>query len=245
LGLAQRIWEVLDDLSGVVEKEMLCKAVIFDLDGVLIDSSVVVQRQWRRWIAARGLDPGQVANVMHGRRLVEIVRHVAPHLDAEREAARLAAQEAADTDGLREIEGASALVRSLPPGTWAVVTSGNRATALTRLRFASLPVPGVLITADDVTRGKPQPDAYLLAAEQLGIPPTGCVVVEDTPAGVQAARAAGMCVIAVTSTHAPGALEAADAIAACLLDIQILTARAGPDQSPGPSGTLLTVTVRI
>ncbi len=222
-------------------KQLQCQAIIFDLDGVLINSSAVVQRQWRRWVIEHGLNPHQTMNVMHGQRLVEIVRHVAPHLDAEEEAARLAAWEAADTSGLRVIEGATGLVRSLPQAAWAVVTSGDRATALTRLDYADLPVPGVLVTADDVTHGKPHPEPYLRAAEGLGVSPADCVVVEDTPAGVQAARVAGMRVIAVTTTHAPGTLEAADAIATHLLDIQYAT----PGQASGPSGTLLEVTVRV
>ena len=95
-------------------KQFRCKAVIFDLDGVLIDSTAVIKRQWQRWITEHNLDPGRAPNVMHGQPLVEIVRHVAPHLNAEVEAARLAAWEATDTNGLREIEGAADLVRSLP-----------------------------------------------------------------------------------------------------------------------------------
>ncbi len=178
---------------------------------------------------------------MHGQRLVEIIRHVAPHLDAEEEAARLAAWEAADTDGLRVIEGATGLVRSLPHAAWAVVTSGDRATALTRLRFASLPVPGILVTADDVTQGKPHPEPYLRAAEELGVTPADCVVIEDAPAGIRAAHAAGMRVIGVTTTHAPESLEEASTIATHLLDIQIAT----PGQVSEPFGTLLQVTVRL
>lgn len=220
-------------------KQLRCSAIIFDLDGVLIDSSAVVQRQWRRWLIEHGLDPDQITNVMHGQRLVEIIRHVAPHLDAEEEAARLAAWEAADTDGLRLIEGATGLVRSLPHAAWAVVTSGDRATALTRLRFASLPVPDVLVTADDVTRGKPHPEPYRRAAQRLGVTPADCVVIEDAPAGVRAAHAAGMRVIAVTTTHAPESIEEADTIATRLLNIQIATT----GQVSGPCGRLLRVTL--
>jgi sugar-phosphatase len=214
-------------------KQFLCRAVIFDLDGVLIDSSAVVQRQWQRWTAEHGLDPNQALNVMGGQRLVEIIRHVAPHLNAKDEANRLAAWEAADTDGLCEIEGASQLINALPKGAWAVVTSGNRNTALTRLKYASLPMPDVLVTADDVTQGKPHPEPYLSAAERLGIPPPGCLAVEDAPAGVEAARAAEMRVIAVATTHAPDALERADAIAADVSDIQILTIGDEADQRGG------------
>ena len=211
-------------------KQFLCRAIIFDLDGVLIDSSAAVQRQWQRWTAEHGLDPNQALNVMGGQRLVEIIRHVAPHLDPEYEANRLSAREAADTDGLCEIEGASQLLTTLPKGAWAVVTSGNRNTALTRLTYARLPMPNVLVTADDVTQGKPHPEPYLSAAETLGIPPAGCVVVEDAPAGVEAARAAGMRVIAVATTDRLDALEGADAIATHISDIQIVTIGDEADQ---------------
>jgi sugar-phosphatase len=224
-------------------KQFRCKAIIFDLDGVLIDSSAVAKRQWRRWIIEHDLDPDRAPHVMHGQRLVEIVRHVAPHLDAEAEAARLAAWEATDTDGLREIEGAADLVRSLPRDAWAVVTSGNLSTALTRLAYADLPVPGVLITADNVARGKPHPEPYLLAAQRLGIVPADCIVIEDAPAGVHAACAAGMRVVALTTTHGSDALEKADAIATRLLDIDITTAHPETGEETVSTGILLLATV--
>jgi sugar-phosphatase len=200
------------------------QALIFDLDGVLIDSSAVIDRNWRYWAEAQGLDVDELRRVLHGRRMVEIVRMVAPHLDAEAETARLSAREARDTDGLVRIEGAARLIRSLPERAWAVATSGNRETATTRLRYAGLPVPAVLVTADDVARGKPDPQAYLLAAGRLGVSPPECIVVEDAPAGVEAALAAGMRVIAVATTHPPEALARADAVAARLLDIQVSAA---------------------
>jgi sugar-phosphatase len=222
-------------------RQLDCEAIIFDLDGVLIDSSAVIERSWRLWAGERGLDEAEVLRLTPGRRMIEVVRRLAPHLDAEAEARRLAAREAADTDGLREVEGAMGLTRSLPPGVWAVATSGSRATALARLRFAGLPVPEVLITADDVTRGKPDPQAYLLAAERLDRPPAGCVVVEDAPAGIQAARAAGMRVIAVATTHAPQVLAGADALVDCLLDIHVIVDGRRPGRTVGLSGVLVQV----
>ncbi len=119
------------------------------------------------------------------------------------------------------IDGAAQLVRSLPPDAWAIATSGTRDTAMTRLRHTSLPVPSVLITADDVKRGKPNPEAYLLAAAKLDVRPERCVVVEDAPAGVSAAHAAGMRVIAVATTHSQIELGEADIRAERLVDIQI------------------------
>jgi sugar-phosphatase len=202
--------------------EWACDAVLFDLDGVLVDSSACVERHWRRWAAERGLDGDALMHFVHGRPTVETIRLVAPHLPAEAEAARLNAAEAFDTDGVVAIQGAAQLVRSLPSGTWAIATSGTRDTALTRIRHAGVPVPAVLVTADDVTHGKPDPEAYSIAATKLGLAPERCVVIEDAPAGVSAGRAAGMRVIAVATTHAPAALGEADVIAARLAAIQIV-----------------------
>ena len=201
--------------------ELECDAVLFDLDGVLVDSAVCVERHWRRWAAEHHLDRDEIMRVAHGRPTVETIRLVAPHLSAEEEAARLDAGEAFDTDGVMAIDGAAQLVRSLPPDAWAIATSGTRDTAMTRLRHTSLPVPSVLITADDVKRGKPNPEAYLLAAAKLDVRPERCVVVEDAPAGVSAAHAAGMRVIAVATTHSQIELGEADIRAERLVDIRI------------------------
>jgi sugar-phosphatase len=202
---------------------LTCRAVIFDLDGVLVDSTALVERTWRRWAALHDLDFARVLRVAHGRRAVETVRLAAPHLDAEAEADRLAAQEARETEGLVRIEGAVQLVNSLPKDRWAVATSGTREIATTRLAFASVPQPAVLVTADDVARGKPDPRVYALAAERLDVLPARCVVIEDAPAGIQGARAAGMPVIAVATTHPRRALQGADAVAARLSDIRAST----------------------
>lgn len=183
------------------------EAILFDLDGVLVDSSAVVRRHWRQWAEEHGIPFEDLEAVMHGRRSVEIIRHVAPHLDAEAEARTREAKEGQDTDGLRVFKQAPALLRSLPRERWGVVTSGNHATATTRLGYGDYPEPSVLITADDVDNGKPAPDGYLLGAERLGVDPSACVVVEDAPAGIKAAQAAGMRVIAVATTHEAGAFE--------------------------------------
>jgi sugar-phosphatase len=162
---------------------LVCRAIVFDLDGVLVDSSVVVERHWRRWAARRGVDYARIAAVMHGRRSAEVMALIAPHLDAERESRDFEGREAVDTDGLRVYSGAAALLRSLPPRQWAIATSGTVLTASTRLCFGRLPVPDALVTAEDISRGKPAPDAYLLAAARLGVAAASCVVVEDSPAG--------------------------------------------------------------
>lgn len=199
---------------------LTCQAVIFDIDGVLVDSTALVERTWRRWAAAHGLDFEVVLQVAHGRPARDTVRLAAPHLDFEAEAARLAAEEAHEVDGLVRIEGAVQLVSSLPKSRWAVVTSGTREIATTRLTFAGVTIPAVLITADDVERGKPDPQAYTLAAERLGVSPESCIVIEDAPAGIQGAQAAGMDVIAVVTTHPREALQDADVTVGRLVDVR-------------------------
>ena len=188
-------------------RELPCDAVLFDLDGVLIDSSSCITRHWEVWAARHDLDLSVIMQAAHGIRTVETMRLVAPHLDVEKEAERFTAGEIADTDGVVVIEGAADLLAALPQDAWAVVTSGSAELATARLRRVGLPVPSVLVTADDVRRGKPAPDPYLLGAARLGLPVDRCVAVEDSPAGIQAACAAGMRVIGIAATHAPGELE--------------------------------------
>ena len=183
-------------------RQLLCDALLFDLDGVLIDSTSCIIRHWQAWAAHHGLDLSVVMQAAHGIRTVETMRLVAPHLDVEREAERFTAGEIADTDGVDVIQGAPELLAELPKDAWAVVTSGGARLATARLRRAGLPVPSVLVTADDVQRGKPAPDPYLLGAERLGLPVDRCVAVEDSPAGIRAARAAGVRVIGIATTHA-------------------------------------------
>jgi sugar-phosphatase len=184
-----------------------CDAVLFDLDGVLIDSSRCIVRHWRAWADQHGLDLAAIMRTAHGMRTVETMRLVAPHLDVEEDAERFEAGEVADTEGVLEIAGAATLLRTLPPDAWAIVTSASPKLAVARLRRVGLPLPRTLVTADDVRQGKPAPEPYLLAAEQMGLTPDRCVVVEDSPAGIEAARAAGMPVIAITTTHAPEQLR--------------------------------------
>jgi sugar-phosphatase len=137
----------------------------------------------------------------HGVRTIETMRTVAPHLDVAAEAARFTAHEVADTEGVTDIRGARALLSSLPTDAWAIVTSAGAALAEARLRQAGLPFPPVLVSADDVTRGKPDPEPYITGARYASSPPDRCVVLEDTPAGVAAGRSAGMRVIGVCATY--------------------------------------------
>jgi mannitol-1-/sugar-/sorbitol-6-phosphatase len=191
---------------------LTCDALLFDLDGVLIDSIVSVEHTWRVWAARHGFDPAAILRSAHGRRALDTVRIVAPHLDAATEIIALSAQEANTTEGLSEVPGAHALLAALPAGRWAVVTSGDRAVAEHRLRHIGLPVPTIMVCGDEVAHGKPDPEGYLAAAAKLRIAPAKCVVIEDAPSGVEAAHNAGMRVIAVTTTHRAEELSAADAV---------------------------------
>lgn len=203
-------------------REFYCDAILFDLDGVLVDSTQVVERQWRQWAARHRIDIGAVMAISHGRRAIEIIQTVAPHLNGLEEATDLAAAEAADTEGLSVYAGAYHLLTTLPTGQWAVATSGTRTVATARLTHVGLPLPPVFVTADDVPRGKPSPDPYLQAAAGLGIPAHRCLVIEDAPAGVTAGLAAGAQVIAVATTHTPDHLTHATAIVEKLSDVRII-----------------------
>ena len=201
--------------------ELSCAALLFDLDGVLVDSAEVVERTWRRWAARHGLDPAEVVHVAHGRRTIETVRLLAPHLAADDEVAALAASESTETDGVYEVPGARELLASLPADRWAIVTSGIRPVAELRIRHTGLPTPRVLVTADQVRHGKPHPEGYLTAAERLGVDPARCVVVEDTPPGIEAAHAGGMRVIALASTYPAEALARADVVVPALGSLRV------------------------
>lgn len=202
-----------------------CDTFLFDLDGVLIDSSSCVERHWRAWAGEHGIDMAAIMANAHGRRTVETIRIVAPHLDYEKEAEQLTAIEVADSEGVFAMPGASSLLSKLPRNAWALVTSASRELALARLEYTGLPVPEIMVTAEDVEDGKPAPEPYLLGAKRMGLPPDRCVVVEDAPAGIQSARAAGMRVIAVATTHkkqdlvdVEGVIESLDAMDVSLGD---------------------------
>jgi mannitol-1-/sugar-/sorbitol-6-phosphatase len=198
-----------------------CSAILFDLDGVLVDSTRAVDREWREWARRKGVDGDAVMAIAHGVRTIEVIRRVAPHLDAEAEAWGIENEEASDQQGVRVMPGAVALVNSIPEGRWGVVTSGTRLLASARLRFCGLPVPKVLVTADDVEHGKPHPEPYLTGAEKLGFAPVDGLVIEDAPAGIRSARAAGTKVIGLASTYPASKLQEADVVVAGLAQIQV------------------------
>jgi len=198
-----------------------CAAILFDLDGVLVDSTGSVTRQWRRWAEEHNLDPQKVLEIAHGVRTIEIVRTLAPHLDAEAEVKRIEKREADDQEGVAVMAGAAELLKAIPEGRWCVVTSGTRYLATARLKLANLPTPNVLVSADDVSKGKPDPEPYLMGAKLLGMKPAECLVVEDAPAGIRAAHGGGMKAIAITSTYPASELREGDAVVQQLPQIKV------------------------
>jgi len=186
--------------------------LLFDLDGTLVDSRAVVERQWRLLCERLGLDFAEVLAVLHGVRSSDVIRSFAPGSDVAAEAAALDAAEEADSEGLVVVRGAHELLAGLSSRCWGIVTSGHRTLAEGRLRTVGLPVPEVMVCGDEVSAGKPDPEGYLAAARLLDAAPEGCVVVEDARAGVQAGLAAGMRVIGITTTHAAAELAGASAV---------------------------------
>ncbi|MDN3295297.1 HAD-IA family hydrolase [Streptomyces ficellus] len=185
------------------------EALLFDNDGTLVSSLESVHRCWSRWAEEYGIAAEDFARVeLHGRPAVEIIAELLP---ADRTAGALARIEQLEVDdvpgGVELLPGTKELLASLPAGRWAVVTSATRPLAEARLREAGIEAP-VVIAADDITRGKPDPEPYLLAAAKLGVDPAACVVFEDAPAGLAAGRAAGMATVALTTTHDPSELVA-------------------------------------
>jgi mannitol-1-/sugar-/sorbitol-6-phosphatase len=198
-----------------------CSAILFDLDGVLVDSTRSVARQWRLWGAENNIEPEKVLAIAHGRRTIEVVRILAPHLDAKAEETKIEKREANDNDGVTVMPGAAELLKSIPEGRWCVVTSGTRYLATSRLRLFELPIPRVLVAADDVEKGKPDPEPYLKGAELLKVKPADCLVIEDAPNGIRSAHAGGMKAIALTSTYPAAELQDANVVLQSLKQIQV------------------------
>jgi mannitol-1-/sugar-/sorbitol-6-phosphatase len=188
-----------------------CRALLFDMDGVLIDSTPTVARVWRRFALEHGLDPEEVVRRAHGRPSIATVRDYFPASDYEQMGRELERQEIEDLDGVVALPGSLQLLSNLPVAGWTVVTSATRALAEVRLRTAGLPIPHQMVTADDIANGKPHPEPYLKAATVLGLSVSECVVVEDVPAGIRSGKAAGAKVIAFPTTVAQSELIKAGA----------------------------------
>jgi mannitol-1-/sugar-/sorbitol-6-phosphatase len=188
------------------------EAILFDLDGVLVDSTACAGRIWKSWARENGLDPEYMVQVAHGRPTIETVRMVAPKLDAPAETAKIEEREVNDVEGLKAIPGAKKLLASLPAERFAIVTSGSRRLATARLKAVGIPLPSRMIAADDIVHGKPNAEPYLKGAHLLGFRPETCLVFEDSPPGIGSAKAAGMTVIAFPTTYPIEALSEADFI---------------------------------
>ena len=195
-------------------------AIVFDLDGVLVDSMPAIRGYWTDWARRHGVSAETVLGSLH-LTAEELIRKFAPSLDASAEARATAVGQARIETGIAAFEASRALIDRLPRNRWAVVTSGRRDLALKHLALGNLPVPDVLITAEDTPRGKPDPAGFLLAADRLWIAPSQCLAIEDSPAGVRAARSAGMTVIAVTTSHSASALVEATAVVNSLAALRL------------------------
>jgi sugar-phosphatase len=188
-----------------------CHALLFDLDGVLIDSTPAVARVWHRWAREHGFDPAEVVRRAHGRPSLSTIREYLPRADHEAENREVERRELEDTEGVIQLPGTQHLLDSLPARRWTIVTSCTRPLAEVRLRTAGLAIPRNMITASDVENGKPHPEPYQKAATILGYAAADCVVAEDVPAGIRAGRAAGARVVAFTTTVERQHLENAGA----------------------------------
>ncbi len=191
--------------------EVAYRGLLFDLDGVLIDSTPAVARVWSRWARQHGFDPGDTVRRAHGRPSITTIRELLPNADHEAENQKVERGEIEDIEGLVPLPGAREFLNSLRPDQWTIVTSCTRPLAETRLKAAGLPIPPRLLTSNDVKFGKPNPEPYVKGAAILGFPAKDCIVFEDAPAGILAGKAAGATVIAFTTTAPDAELDEAGA----------------------------------
>jgi sugar-phosphatase len=188
-----------------------CRGLLFDLDGVLVDSTPAVARVWAGWARERGFDPDEVVKKAHGRPSISTIRELLPHADHEAENREVERREIADVEGVIPLPGAMELLQALPLERWAIVTSCTRALAGVRIGAAGLPRPKHLVTSTDVKHGKPDPEPYLKGAQILRVPAADCLVVEDAPAGIRAGKAAGARVLGLRTTASDAELQQAGA----------------------------------
>jgi mannitol-1-/sugar-/sorbitol-6-phosphatase len=192
--------------------EISCSGLLFDLDGVLVDSTPAVARVWSKWAIAHGFDPEETVRKAHGRPSLSTVKELLPNSpDPVAENEPILRGELEDTEGVVPLPGVCQLLDSIPDGRWALVTSCSKPLAHVRLKAAGIPVPQKMITSDDVRWGKPDPEPYLKGAALLGFPPSECLIFEDAPAGIRAGKAAGARVIALPTTEPENVLKAAGA----------------------------------
>ncbi len=192
-------------------KQIDCAALLFDLDGVLIDSTPAVARVWTRWAIEHGFDPAETVSRAHGRPSLTTIRELLPNADHQAEDRIVERGEIEDLDGVVPLPGVLDLLAAIPSERWTIVTSCTRALAEVRIKHAGLPIPKKFITSTDIVHGKPDPEPYLKAASLLGFSPSNCVVFEDAPAGIRAGKAAGAKVIAFRTTAEDPVLREAGA----------------------------------
>jgi sugar-phosphatase len=177
-------------------------AFLFDMDGTVLNSIAAAERIWSAWAVRHGVDVQTFLPTIHGARAIDTINRLnLPGVDAEAQAAFITQAEIEDVEGIVEIPGAAAFLDSLPKERWAMVTSAPRDLALRRMAAAGIPAPAVMITAEDVQAGKPDPAGYLLAAKRLGLEARDCLIFEDATVGIQAAEAAGAPLMIITTTH--------------------------------------------
>jgi mannitol-1-/sugar-/sorbitol-6-phosphatase len=191
--------------------QIRCRGVLFDLDGVLVDSTPAVARAWTKWSIQHGFDPDLVVRTAHGRPSIATIRELLPSADIDAENAQMEHWEITDLDGVVPLPGAVRLIQTLPSERWAIVTSCTRPLAEARIRAACLPLPQHLVTATDIMRGKPDPEPYLKGATFLRLAARNCLVVEDAPAGIRAGKSAGASVMALRTTETDFELSASGA----------------------------------
>ena len=203
-----------------------CRALLFDMDGVLIDSTAAVARVWRRWASEHGFDPETVASKAQGRPSITTIRELLPHADHLAENREVERREMEDLAGVTACPGALEILSRLPADLWALVTSSTKPLAEVRLRAAGLPLPKLFVTGNDVVNGKPHPEPFLKGAALVGFPPDRCIVVEDTPAGIRAGKIAGARVLAFRTTMPDSELQAAgpDWVADDCADLRVTSA---------------------
>jgi sugar-phosphatase len=178
------------------------RAFLFDMDGTVLNSIAAAERIWAAWALRHGVDVASFLPTIHGVRAIDTINRLAlPGVDAEAEAAFITEAEIEDVEGIIEVPGAADFLKSLPANQWAIVTSAPKALALRRMAAAGIPQPLVMVTAEDVSAGKPDPAGYRLAAKRLGVEPADCLIFEDATVGILAAEAAGAGLIVVTATH--------------------------------------------
>jgi sugar-phosphatase len=195
----------------MVAMEIRCRALLFDMDGVLVDSTPAVARVWNIWARKHGLEPDDVVRRAHGRPSIATIRELLPNGDHHAEDQAVEKAEIEDVEDIVALPGAVQLLSLLPADRFVVVTSATRPLAVARIQAAGLAVPKHLVTASDIRHGKPHPEPYLRGAAILGVAPADCVVIEDAPAGIQSGKAAGARVLALRTTAADDELRHAGA----------------------------------